>query len=141
MTAFADSSALVKLYADEADAGLVRAMPLFVVSAVARVEVPAAIWRKHRTGQLSTAHAGVLTRAFEADWLDLDGPFVPVALGSALLEDAAALVATHGLRAYDGVQLACAVAARAADPDIDTLLCFDTDLGAAAAREGFTLVG
>ena len=139
MTAFADSSALVKLYADEADAQVVRALPFFVVSAVARVEVPAAIWRKHRIGQLSAAHAGLLTRAFESDWHEPDGRFVPVALGSTLLNDAAALVATHGLRAYDGIQLACAVAARSADPDVDTLLCFDTDLNAAAASEGFSL--
>lgn len=139
MTAFADSSALVKLYADEVDAELVRALPLFVVSAVARVEVPAAIWRKHRTGDLSARHAGLLTRAFEVDWQDARGPFVPIALGAGLLADAAGLVVTYGLRAYDGVQLACAVAARAADPEVDTVLCFDTALSEAAAREGFNL--
>ncbi|MDP3714570.1 MAG: type II toxin-antitoxin system VapC family toxin [Mycobacteriales bacterium] len=139
MTVFADSSALVKLYADETGADLVRAHPLFVVSAVARVEVPAAIWRKHRVGELSADDAGVLARAFAADWHDERGPFVPVALGPALLGGAAELVATHGLRAYDGVQLACATAARAADPDVDTLLCFDAELSEAAAREGFSL--
>ena len=139
MTAFADSSALVKIYADEAGAEVVRSAALLVVSAIARVEVPAALWRKHRTGRLSAHHAGILTQAFEADWHDDAGPFVPVALGPAVLADAAALVRTHGLRAYDGVQLACAVAARAADPGVDTVLCFDTDLAEAAAREGFQL--
>lgn len=137
MTAFADSSALVKLYADEAGAELVRAQRLLVVSAVARVEVPAAIWRKHRMGQLAAQHAGLLTRAFEDDWHG--DRFAAVALAAALLADAACLVAAHGLRAYDGVQLACAVAARAADPEIDTLLCFDAALSEAAAREGFAL--
>jgi predicted nucleic acid-binding protein len=137
VTVFGDSSALVKLYADEPGADLVRAVRLFVVSAVARVEVPAALWRKHRTGGLSAQHAGLLTRAFEDDWHD--DRFVPVALGAALLAAAAGLVASHGLRAYDGVQLACAVAARAADPEIDTLLCFDAALSEAAAREGFSL--
>jgi predicted nucleic acid-binding protein len=139
VTAFADSSAVVKLYADELDAELVRAVPLLVVSAVARVEVPAAIWRKHRDGDLSARHAGQLTQAFEADWYDAAGTFVVVALGPGVLADAARLVVTHGLRAYDGVQLACALAARSADPGIDTVLCFDNALSAAAAREGFSL--
>jgi predicted nucleic acid-binding protein len=139
VTVFADSSALVKLYADEAGAEIVRSTRLFVVSAIARVEVPAAIWRKHRLGQLSAADAGVLISAFEADWYDATGPFVPIAAGGAVLADAAALVGTHGLRAYDAVQLASAVAARAADPEVDTVLCFDADLSEAAAREGFGL--
>jgi predicted nucleic acid-binding protein len=139
VTAFADSSALVKLYADEAGAEIVRSTRLFVVSALARAEVPAAIWRKHRLGQLSAADAGVLTTAFEADWYDAAGPFVPIAAVDAVLANAAALVGTHGLRAYDAVQLASAVAARAADADVDMVLCFDADLSEAAAREGFGL--
>lgn len=51
MTVFADSSAVVKLYADGAGADEVRALtfPLYV-SALARAEVPAVLWKKHRTG-------------------------------------------------------------------------------------------
>jgi hypothetical protein len=37
------------------------------------------------------------------------------------------------------VQLACALAARIADPEVDTMLCFDAALSEAAAREGFSL--
>lgn len=139
MTVFADSSALVKLYADERDADVVRAVPVFVVSALARVEVPAALWRKSRTCDLSADDAGVLARAFDADWHDEVGLFVPVALRPAVLERAAGLVATYALRAYDGVQLACALAARRIDPQIDLFLCFDRDLRSAAVREGFAL--
>lgn len=36
----------MKLYADEEYAELVRGVEFLVVSAVARVEVPAALWRK-----------------------------------------------------------------------------------------------
>ncbi len=46
MSVFADSSALVKLYADESDHELVRRIDVLIVSQVARVEVPAALWRK-----------------------------------------------------------------------------------------------
>lgn len=140
MTGFADSSAVVKLYADEPGAELVRGLGHLVVSALARVEVPAALWRKHRTGELSAQDAGLLAADFAADWHDPVGPFIPVVVQGQVLERAAALVAGYGLRAYDGVQLACAAAARAADPQVDAFLCFDTSLNEAAAREGFQLV-
>lgn len=136
MTVFADSSALVKLYADEADAELVRTVDLFVVSALARVEVPAALWRKSRTGELAVADAALLCEVFTQDWAQR-GRFVPVAATATVLVDAAGLVARHGLRADDGVQLASAVTARRADPGVDTLLCFDRDLADAGTREGF----
>lgn len=138
MTAFADSSALVKLYADESDAQVVRRHPLLVVSAVARVEVPAALWRKSRTEELAVDEAAVLVQAFEADWTDRDRRLLPISLGPAVLVDAARLSGTHGLRAYDAIQLACARAARAADAGVDVFLCFDDELSDAAVREGFT---
>ncbi|HEU0089887.1 MAG TPA: type II toxin-antitoxin system VapC family toxin [Pseudonocardiaceae bacterium] len=68
MIVFADSSAVVKLYADEPDHGLIRRQGVLIVSALARVEVPAAIWRKHRMGELEPADAAVLIAAFEADY-------------------------------------------------------------------------
>ena len=140
MTVFADSSAVVKLYADEDGADLVRQVPVIVVSAIARVEVPAALWRKTRTGALSVEDATVLVAAFVADWRDQDGRLVSVGLRGAVLEQAASSAALHGLRACDAVQLSCALAARAADPAVDSFLCFDAELSAAAGREGFSLV-
>jgi predicted nucleic acid-binding protein len=140
MTVFADSSALVKLYADEDGAMQVRRHRTYVVSSIARVEVPAALWRKQRTGELSAGDSALLTAEFAADWHEPDGPFLPVAVHARVLERAAALLASHGLRAYDGVQLACAWAAREADPQVDGFLCFDADLTAAAGREGFQLL-
>lgn len=56
-----------------------------------------------------------------------------------LLEDAARLTA-QGLRAYDAVQLASAVRARAADPELVSFACFDAGLRRAAARAGFSLI-
>jgi hypothetical protein len=44
------------------------------------------------------------------------------------------------VRAYDAVQLASALAARAANPGCREFACFDEGLRAAAAREGFALV-
>lgn len=143
MSVFADSSALVKLYADERDADVVRVIEVFVVSAVARVEVPAALWRKVRTSHLSSEHAAVLVAEFEADWYgqEADGQrLLPVRTSVQLLETAARLAAVHALRAYDAVQLASALAARAAASEVATLACFDAHLRTAAAAEGFALL-
>lgn len=139
MTAFADSSALVKLYADEPGCEQIRVMGPFVVSALARVEIPAALWRKSRTGELSTDHAGLLTAAFESDWYDGAGPFAVVAAHPVVLEGAARLATTRALRAYDAVQLASALAARGADPSVEVFACFDESLRAAAVQEGFVV--
>lgn len=135
MTVFADSSALVKLYSDEADAELVRSQQVLVVSAIARVEVPAALWRKSRDGALSPQDAQVLADAFAVDW-DAGSRLLAIAVLPQLLERAAGLCAVHGLRAYDAVQLGCALAARAVDPQVGTFLGFDRRLQQAAAREG-----
>lgn len=144
MTVFADSSAIVKRYADEAGHEAVRSLvgPV-VVSALARVEVVAALWRKQRIGELALDDAGVLIGAFEADWAEPDpyrAPFVAVQVTTAVLDRAAALVARHGLRAYDGVQLASAVMAREAVGGTVTFAAFDHGLCEAAAREGFALL-
>lgn len=141
MTVFADSSALVKIYADEEGATVVRRHRAFVISAIARVEVTAALWGKHRAGSLPAEDAAVLAAEFAADWHQQEGPFVPVVVSAPLIERAVTLVATHGLRGYDSVQLACALAAREADPQVDAFLCFDADLSSAARREGFQLLG
>jgi len=140
MSVFADSSAIVKLYADEEGHERVRAIDAMIVSAIARVEVPAALWRKNRMGELNAHDAHTLVRAFEHDLSSSSGRLVAVALTNEILEHAAGLTAPHGLRAYDAVQLASARAARHADPECTTFVAFDSELSVAAAREGFSLL-
>ncbi len=143
MTCFLDSSALVKRYADEPGARVIRAIEHGAASAIARVEVPAAIWRKHRLGELDRADAAVLVQQFEWEWLGDDQTeplFAVVVLTNDVLDGAARACARHGLRAYDAVQLAGAIAARQADKNITTLACFDRELAHAALREGFEIL-
>jgi hypothetical protein len=140
---FADSSAVVKLYADEYGADRVQRAALLVVSQLARVEVPAALWKKHRTGDLQAASVAILVAEFEADYFGTDDAlprFVIVAVSAAILENAARLVGAHGLRAYDAVQLATAKAAHAAADGDFTFLAFDDSLCTAAAAEGLALM-
>lgn len=137
MTAFLDSSALVKRYVKEEGEDLVRAVghPI-VASALATVEVPAALWRKRRMGDLSSEDARFLSRRFRRDiTVGRGGAIELVDIGSDLLSLAVGLVARHPLRANDAVQLATALR-------VDEALggcrfaCFDRTLLDAAAAEG-----
>ena len=140
MTAFADASAVVKLYAEEPGSQEVSRWRVLVVASVTRVEVSAALWRKQRLGELSTQDARTLVSAFLADWA-APGPdvpsYVPVAMSGPVADTAVMLCGTHGLRAYDAVQLASAMLARRADAGIDIFLATDKALLRAAAAEGF----
>jgi predicted nucleic acid-binding protein len=145
ITVFADSSALVKLYANEAGSDdmerLIRTGPLFV-SGLARVEVPAALWRKRRSGELSTHDARILAARFSMDFHSTPSEksrFISIIAAPRILDSAAGLTARHGLRAYDAVQLASAVAIRDLEPLCRTFACFDRGLGAAARAEGFAV--
>ncbi|MGH8276087.1 MAG: type II toxin-antitoxin system VapC family toxin, partial [Steroidobacteraceae bacterium] len=122
---------------------VVRALERIVVAQIARVEVPAALWRKQRMGELSTAAAAVLVAQFEADWFGtVQDPrrFEIVRMTALVVEDAAHLTGVHRLRAYDAVQLATARAVRTADPDTTWFVAFDRTLRDAAAADGFTTV-
>lgn len=143
MSTFADSSALVKFYADEAGHEHVRGLVSLVVAQLARVEVPAALWRKQRLGELSASDARLLTADFEADYFGTDSEsprFAAVVAAGSLLDEAARLCASHGLRAYDAVQLASALAVRRADESCTAFAAFDHALRTGAAAEGFQLV-
>lgn len=144
MSVFADSSALVKLYVPEFGHEAVRAgVGPFVISTLARVEVPAALWGKSRTGEVSASDTALLVSAFEFDYHgddQADSIFAIVAVDESIVVAAARQAARHGLRAYDAVQLACAIAVRGADPSVEIFAVFDLKLRDAALAEGFDLL-
>ena len=133
----------MKLYADEAGHEDIRVLTALAIAELARVEVPAALWRKQRMGELSASDARLLTADFEADYFGTDAEpprFAVVAAGGSLLDEAAKLCASHGLRAHDAVQLSTALAVRRADETCEAFAAFDRSLRTAAAAEGFNLV-
>jgi uncharacterized protein len=133
----------VKLYADEPGHREIRALQLLVVSAITRVEVPSALWRKARTRELDDSAASLLVGAFELDFHGdpaSEPRFAIVSLTERVLIAAAREAARHSLRAYDAVQLASALAVRETDPRCSHFACFDADLRRAASRESFTLL-
>lgn len=127
---------------DEPGHELVRPLGRITISAIAQVEVPAALWRKHRTGDLSARQARILSLAF-ANSLQAPASVAPhlviVGLSAGILEQAASLVARHPLRAYDALQLATALALMEADPST-RFISFDTQLNAAATVEGLQVL-
>ena len=137
MRVFADSSAIVKIYADEVSSDRVRGLEAMYVAEIARVEVVSAFWRKARMGDIASEVCARLVERFEDD-LDLDfGPLVAVSIDRETLKNAARLAGVHGLRAYDAVQLASALTVRSIDADCQVFLTYDRELLAAAQREGF----
>lgn len=133
----------MKLYADEDGHEQVRGMVSIAVAQLARVEVPAALWRKQRMGELPANDARLLTADFEADYFGTGSEpprFAAVVATGSLLDEAARLCATHGLRAYDAVQLSSALAVRRVDGSCGKFAAFDRPLRIAAATEGFEVV-
>jgi predicted nucleic acid-binding protein len=143
VTTFCDASAIVKRYVDEPGSGAVAELDeRVVVSDLSAIEVPSAIWRKQRAGQLSPNDASLIVAAFG---YDLRGGtyqpprFATIGLHPAVLEHAVDLLPRHDLRSSDALQLACAVSARGSLEFCDTFMAFDHRLRIAAAAEGFVV--
>lgn len=142
MTVFEDASATVARYASEPGGQQRPRAPVVVVSGVSQVEVSSAMWRKQRIGELSPDQARVLVDAFLSALRSRSSSpdtvtYLPVSVSADVLDTAVVVCGVHGLRAYDAVQLASAIQARAADPTITEFVTFDASLHRAAAAEGF----
>lgn len=133
MTVFADSSALAKLYLEEAGSDEVRAITgRLAISALALVEVASAIWRKSREGTIEPYEASLLHGELDSDGV---ASYAVVAPTPRVLAEAADLVARHPLRAMDAIQLSSALAVQRAQPEPVTFATFDRALARVALAE------
>lgn len=133
---YLDSSALVKLYLQEAETQTVEALvfrhePLLFAGIVAYPEVLSTLARALRAQRISKPENHLAKRRFLRDWTRLN----VVELSPFVLGPAPALIENHGLRGFDAVHLCSAL--WLGRPDF---LCFDQRLGAAARAEGLTVV-
>ena len=106
-------------------------------SLVTRTEVAAALAKAVREDRVDEDEAQRAHRKFLREWPD----FGRVPVTDALVERADALAWEHGLRAYDSVQLAAALACEdmVGALGVDVLLAtFDRQLRKAAARSGLS---
>jgi predicted nucleic acid-binding protein len=142
-TYYLDTSALVKRYAMEAGTAWVTALinpgaghTLYTVR-LAGPELVAALGRKARTGELTSAQATSAIAAFRRAWTRR---YRIVAATVAVTEHAMDLAERRGLRGYDAVHLAAALeiadARQRRSLGPPTFVSADSDQRQAAATEG-----
>jgi predicted nucleic acid-binding protein len=141
-----DSSALVKRHVREPGSAWVRALTrpraahILYLSHITAVEVFAAITRRQRGGSLSPAQAGAILGHFRRH---LASRYRILEITIPLLGEAMLLARSHGLRAYDAVQLASVLEAhrsfQARRSGPLTLVSADLELNAAATAEGLSV--
>jgi predicted nucleic acid-binding protein len=137
MTAYLDTSMLVKLYFDEPDSdevlALINAADAVVTSVVAYAEARAAIGRRRRERLMSRTEAASAVQQLDADWPH----FVRIPIDDGLARSAGRLADAHGLRGYDAVHLASLeVVLKHSDDEDVRFSCADTRLARAAGRLG-----
>ena len=136
MIAYLDASALVKRYVVERGSretiALTAESEMIATSIVTRAEVAAALAKAARAGLVTEDRARSAQRSFAGDWPDL----VRVPVTEALVERAETLAWDHGLRGYDAVQLASALAWQESVGAEIVLATFDQQLWEAAPEAG-----
>jgi uncharacterized protein len=145
-TTYVDTSALVKRYVAEVGSAWVRrlvARPVHQVlytAALTEVEVRSALQRLVREGRVETAQAYRLTRRLLQHCTQR---YQLLRITRPVIAEAGRLVEVHPLRAYDAVQLACALLVRRGlhrrGMPPPRFVAADMTLLTAARSEGFTI--
>ena len=138
MILFCDTSALVKLYAQELHSDWTRlqveAAARCLVSEITWAEMCAALAMKGRTKQVTPDGVTASLARLRSEW-DI---YTGLAVDVPLIGHAGELALRFGLRAYDSIQLASAHKAAAIAGTALRLCCFDKQLMAAAQALGIT---
>jgi predicted nucleic acid-binding protein len=143
---FFDTSALVKRHVNEVGSHWVRAQTAakaghtLYIAGITAVEMTSAITRRQRRGSLSAAQGAAIYGHFRRH---LAQRYVVLEVTPSLMADAMRLARSHGLRAYDAVQLSAALDIqrdhRQAGLAPITLVSADQELNAAATAEGLAV--
>jgi predicted nucleic acid-binding protein len=138
-----DTSGVVKRYVTETGSAWVTALSNPAagnqcwIAVLTLVEVLAALSLRVRTGTLAPGQARRAGRTFRRE---LQTHYRLVALKAAIVRRAMRLVSTHPLRAYDAIQLACALRLRdrrvASGLPAPVFVCADQRLNRVALAEG-----
>ena len=138
MIVYLDASALVKRYVAEAGSPEVEALineaQAIGTAVISRAEVAAALARAVRIGLVTREAGSKALQAFNADWEHL----VRLQLGEPLVARAAALAWEHGLRGYDSVHLASALAWSESLGETVAVATYDRELWRGAQASGLS---
>jgi uncharacterized protein len=133
---YLDTSALVKLYSDEAGSIEVRNAvgnaDLIATSALAYAEMRSALARKARAGEIRATELKKCRRDFERDWVRINR----LAVDEVLIRKAGDYCEEHALRAFDAIHLATAESLQSVLRAAVTFACFDGALNGAAHARG-----
>ena len=132
MILFCDTSALMKLYAQEEHSDRMRKAVTqahgTMVSLITWVEMHSAFGRKQRTQKITADQTKAGLTRLHDEWDN----FTRIGVDAQLVSEAGQLALDFGLRAYDSVQLASARRAQKQLGRSMTFCCFDKLLNAAA---------
>ena len=138
MILYVDTSALVKLYVEEAGSSgvvtLVERAEAVATVLITYAEARAAFARHQREGGISRAELRRAVRELDREWRT----FNVIALSDSIVHSAGTLAERHALRGYDAVQLAAALELRAGGGPVE-FCAFDDRLHRAARRERFVV--
>lgn len=135
MIAYCDTSSLIKLYVDEPGSDTVRQLlrdaGQIATSAVAYVEIRAALARLRRERRTTPTVFARIKQAFDADW----EATIVVRADADIVRAAGDLAERHHLRALDAIHLASflEILQRSADDDVH-FSSFDKRLAKAAGK-------
>jgi predicted nucleic acid-binding protein len=138
---YLDTSALTKLYVEEAGSAevrrLVEASGIVATARVAYPEARAALARRCREGAFSAEGLRRATAALDADLAS----FAIIELAADLAHAAGDLAETQALRGFDAVHLASALEFARMAGETPVFCCADDRLSAAAGRLGLAIAG
>jgi len=136
MIVYLDASALVKLYVEETGSAQVKALLGEAQAAgtgvLSRAEVVAALAKAVRVGLILREAGLKAVASFNMDWEQL----IRVQFSEALAARGATLAWEHGLRGYDAVHLATALAWRETLGETVTVATYDRELWRGAKASG-----
>ena len=132
MILFADTSALGKLYVQEAFSDVMRVLArearMIAVSRIAWAEAMAAFAQRVREQPADAASIEAVRTRLRADW----PAYAVIEVTQPLVELAGDYADTFALRAYDSVQLASARTLQEGSSEVFQFACFDARLQKAA---------
>ena len=140
MILYCDTSALIKLYLNEAESELMlaeaKAASVLAVCRITWAEAMAALARRAREVEVDSAVIEQARQRLQAHWVR----FAFVEVNQALVELAGEHADTFALRGYDSVQLAAVCVLQAQAQEVVHFACFDQRLRKAAKVLGMPTV-
>jgi predicted nucleic acid-binding protein len=136
MILYLDTSALVKKYFEEKNSleviSVWKSALGIATSAVAYAELLAAVYRKASETHVKKSLLQSVVGRFQEDW----SSFIIVGVDNRLNEAIHKAIADYGLRGFDAIHLASALAIGSAINDDYLFACYDDKLNQAARAEG-----